>query len=86
MKMTWILALVVALISFTVALQNSEIVTVKFLGWQAEGAVAVVMLLMFVAGCVVGSLACLPAILRRNREIHQLRAESKHKTPSTQAQ
>lgn len=73
MRWTWILALIVALLSFTVALQNSELVIVKFLVWQVQGPLALVLLLMFIAGFAGGVLATVPAMLRRTREIRRLR-------------
>lgn len=83
MRWTWIVALVVALISFTVALQNSEPVTVRFLAWQAQGPMALVALAMFLAGLGTGALAMLPAVLRRSREIGRLRRGPEQGPPSS---
>jgi len=67
---------VVFLALFLFALKNAEPVTVRFYfdqEWRAP--LMLVALAAFAAGAVFGMIACVPAFVRRSREIAHLRKE-----------
>jgi len=56
------------------AVKNSEIVTLHyFLGYEWQTPMALVILVSFAIGLVVGLLACSWRLLRNHRELRQLR-------------
>jgi putative membrane protein len=69
---------VVFLVLFLFALKNTDPVTVRFYfdqEWRAP--LMLVALAAFAAGAVFGMIACIPAFMRRHREIAGLKKELK---------
>ncbi len=67
---------VVFLVIFLFALKNTDPVTVRFYfdqEWRAP--LMLVAVAAFAAGAVFGMIACIPAFVRRSREIAHLRKE-----------
>lgn len=67
---------VVFLVLFLFALKNTDPVTVRFYfdqEWRAP--LMLVALAAFAAGAVFGMIACIPAFMRRHREIAHLKKE-----------
>ncbi|MEO8159278.1 MAG: LapA family protein [Betaproteobacteria bacterium] len=72
----WTLRLLLFVLLFGFALKNSDPVTVRFyLGAQWEASLALVLLIFFGLGTVVGIFSCLTYVYRQRREILQLRKE-----------
>lgn len=66
------LVLFVFLLGF--AVKNSEIVTLRyFLGYEWQTPMALVILVSFAIGLLIGLLACSWRLLRNHRELRQLR-------------
>ncbi len=56
------------------AVKNSEVVTLHyFLGYEWQSPLALVILVSFAAGLMIGLLACTWRLLRNHRELRQLR-------------
>ncbi len=55
-------SLLVALIAVVFALQNADAVTVRFLSWEFEGSVAMMMLTTFACGALSATLAVLTTL------------------------
>ena len=75
---TWLLRLLVFLVLVGFALSNTETAAVRFFGIpQVEWRAPLVLLLLafFAAGALLGVLATMPMVLRRNRELQVLRRE-----------
>lgn len=57
------------------ALQNNEVVSLTFLGWQFESSLALVFLLAVAAGLTLGILVSIPSIVRRSLLIMGLKRQ-----------
>jgi len=81
LRLSLILALIIAILAVVFALQNAHPITIQFLFWQIQGSLALVVLLTAALGAVVGLLVSVPNVIRRNRRItHQ-----KHRIEELQA-
>ena len=69
MTVTLLAALILAVLMVVFALQNAVPVTITFLSWRFEGSLALVLILSFAAGAVLGLLAALPSFIRKSRTI-----------------
>jgi len=58
-------ALAIATLAIVFALQNAVPIAVSFLFWRFRGSLAMVLLLTFVLGVVMGLLASMPAVIKR---------------------
>ncbi len=70
-----ILALLIAIGAVIFALQNPGYLTLRFGPYQTEQSTALVVLISFALGVLVGLLASIPSRLKRAREIRQLRRQ-----------
>jgi uncharacterized integral membrane protein len=68
MQLFLIVALGLAILTGIFALQNAIPVGVTFLFWKFEGSLALVLMLTFALGVLVGSLASIPAIVKEDRQ------------------
>lgn len=68
-----IISLVIALIAVIFAVQNAIPVTVAFLQLHFESSLALVLLLTFAAGVLVGLIGLTPTVLKRNVELARLK-------------
>jgi len=76
---TWLLRLAVFLLLVGFALSNTETATLRFFGIpQFQWSVPLVLLLLafFAAGALMGVLATMPIVLRRNRELARLKRDA----------
>ena len=72
--LVWILRFVIVLLLVWFAVKNSQLIDVNGLPgqtWQAP--LVFVLLVVFVAGVVIGLLAWIPTVVRQRREIARLR-------------
>lgn len=67
--------LIVAILALVFALSNPGYVTLRFGPYQTEQSTALVVLLSFLLGVLVGLLTIMPAYLKRTREIRQFRRQ-----------
>ena len=65
-----IIAIVIALLAVVFALQNSDLVSVKFFAWElGNTSMALVLLITLILGLVTGMLFLAPGIYKRNTTI-----------------
>ena len=72
MRLTLIFSLLVAIIAVVFALQNPQMMEVNLLFFETEGSAALVLLVTFAIGVVVGLLSTLPGRVRDKRTIKKL--------------
>jgi len=72
MRLTLIFSLIVAIIAVVFALQNPQMMEVNLLFFETEGSAALVLLVTFAIGVVVGLLSTLPGRIRDKRTIKKL--------------
>ncbi len=70
-----ILSLIIAILAVIFALSNPGYVTLRFGPYQTEQSTALVVLISFALGVLVGILATVPGRIKRAREIRQLRKQ-----------
>lgn len=74
--LSWLLGFVLFLLALGFAVKNSDAVMVNYyLGYQWQASLALVILVFFFAGVVVGVAASLGFIFRQRREIFFLKRE-----------
>lgn len=72
MRLGLISALVLAVVAVIFALQNPQAMEVNLLFFQTEGSTALVLILTFAFGVVVGLISSLPGRLRAQRKVKEL--------------
>lgn len=73
MRFGLISGLVLAVLAVIFALQNPQPMEVNLLFFQTDGSTALVLILTFAFGVVVGLVSSLPGRLRARRELRELR-------------
>jgi putative membrane protein len=73
MRFGLIFSLVLAIVAVIFALQNPQPMDVNLLFFQTEGSTALVLILTFGFGVLVGLLSSLPGRLRARRQLKELR-------------
>ena len=73
MPFALVVALVLAVVSATFAIQNADPVSVDFLGWQWEASLALILILSLAAGAPIGDLVGLPRSLSLASEGRKMR-------------
>ena len=63
-----VLALILALIVTVFAVQNNKPEDITFLAWTVEGSLALILMITFAVGIVIGLLVSTPAWFRRVRQ------------------
>jgi len=86
MVSTLILALAIALLAVIFAIQNTIVVKVSFLFWEIQGSLALILLITFIFGVLVGVFVLVPRLIkmkrmvfRQRKEIERLKEERKEK-------
>jgi len=82
----WILRFVIVVVLVWFAVKNAQVVTIYGLPdqqWQAP--LVFILLIVFVAGMVIGLLAWVPTVVRQRREIGRLKKAATVPVPSTGA-
>ncbi len=71
MRIFVVLALLIALAIVFFALQNSAIVTVSFLSFHYNGSLALILVIVFTLGFLVGILISVPSLLRKRSALRE---------------
>ena len=71
MKFFIVLALLIAIAIVLFALQNSAIVTVSFLSFHYYGSLALILVVVFTLGLLVGILISIPSLLRKSSDLRE---------------
>ena len=78
MNKSFIIGLIVAIVLVIFAVQNSEAETISFLVWKAELSLALVLLIAFAVGSIVGYLITFPNIRQKSKELKKRKEEIKN--------
>ena len=71
---TKLVAVLLFILFFGFALNNTETVTLRFfLGYEFPGPLVLMLLIFFIAGIVLGVFAMLPTLLRHRRDLSRFR-------------
>ncbi len=81
MRFTLVISLVIAVVAVVFALANNEDMAVNLVVVRTEGSKALILMVTFVMGVVVGLLSTLPARLRDRREVKRLKKEAERQAP-----
>jgi uncharacterized integral membrane protein len=73
MQLLLVFAVLIAILTVTFAVQNTAVVTIKFITWNFEGSLALALLIALGLGIVVSLLVSIPASIKKNRLISQLK-------------
>ena len=86
MRIALIFSLVLAILAVVFALQNPQVAEVNLFGGVVTGSTALILIVTFAIGVVVGVLAALPGWISNRRKVNRLRkqiAEHPGAAPST---
>jgi len=79
MRLFLFLALLISIALLSFAVQNSDVIAIKFLSLRFEGSLALVLVVVFASGFLSGILMSLPSIWRKslalreqNKKVRQL--------------
>lgn len=75
MKSMFVVAILIAALAITFALQNSQVVQVHFMYWYFEGALALTLILTFIIGSIAAFFAMMPGFFKRRHEITVLKRQ-----------
>lgn len=76
MRFTLVLSLLLAVLAVIFALQNPAAVDIRFGPFDVTGSTALVLIVTFVLGVVVGTLAMLPSRFKHRKEVKTLRKQT----------
>jgi putative membrane protein len=82
MRLTLIFSLLVAIVAVVFALQNPQMMEVNLLFLETQGSAALVLLVTFAIGVVVGLLSTLPGRFRDKRKIKKLKKDNAGASPN----
>ena len=68
MRVALVVALILAILAFVIALQNTASIDVTFLFWDFRGSLALIMVSLLIAGVLIGLLSLLPGFIRVSRQ------------------
>jgi uncharacterized integral membrane protein len=89
MQIQLVFSLIIAFFAIIFAIQNTEVISIRFLIWETEGSLALILFISLVAGALISYLATAPAQIRQRRTISSQRkeiSEIESRLNSTQAE
>lgn len=69
LRLSLVIALIIAVLAVVFALQNTVPIVVSFLPWEFQGSLALVLLLTLALGVLIGLLVSVPSVFSRSRRI-----------------
>ncbi|MEF8815223.1 MAG: LapA family protein [Salinibacter sp.] len=75
MRLSLVFSLILAILAVIFALQNPQTMDVNLLFFQTQGSTALILILTFGFGVLVGLLSTLPKQLRTRRQLKELQKE-----------
>lgn len=76
MRIALVLSLILAILAVIFALQNPAYIDVNLGPFEFRGSTALILLVTFCLGVIVGILAAVPTLVRRRRRVRQLEREA----------
>ncbi|MEX0966930.1 MAG: LapA family protein [Bacteroidia bacterium] len=73
-----VLGVFILLLGIVFALQNSQVTPIKFLLWEFQGSLALVLAIVFVGGVLLGLFSIINNVWRRDRMISRQKKEMKN--------
>lgn len=77
MRIGLIFSLLIAILAVVLALQNPQTMDVNLFYFHTQGSTALILIITFVLGAVVGLLSSLPGRLRARRKLKELQKKQK---------
>ncbi|MFZ2507043.1 MAG: LapA family protein [Steroidobacteraceae bacterium] len=71
--MQWIIVLAIVIAAVVFAVQNAAPVSIAFFNWRLDASLAIVAILCFACGALVGALLLLPGEIRRRLALRRQR-------------
>jgi putative membrane protein len=81
MRFTLVISLAIAVVAVVFALANNEDMAVNLIVVRTEGSKALILMVTFIMGVVVGLLSTLPARFRDRREVKRLKKQVERQSP-----
>lgn len=75
MQIFLIFSLIIAFVAVIFAVQNNSVVPIRFLIWETEGSLALILFIALVAGALITYLATTPTQIRQRMRISNQRKE-----------
>lgn len=82
MRFAIVLSLILAPLAVLFALQNPDVAQVRLGPWLFTGSTALILMVTFGLGVLVGLLATVPSLMRRKREVRRLEKRVVETTPT----
>jgi uncharacterized integral membrane protein len=73
MQIFLIFSFLIAFIAILFAIQNTEVISIRFLIWETQGSLALILFIALVAGALISYLATTPGQIRRRMTISNQR-------------
>ncbi|MCS6991223.1 MAG: LapA family protein [Chitinophagales bacterium] len=73
MRLTYVFTVLFLLLALIFAIQNTDVISLRFLFWSFTGSQALIVVLIFVLGYLCGWLLQWPRIWKRNAELRNLK-------------
>jgi putative membrane protein len=73
MRITLILALLLAILVTIFAVQNNAVVAISFLAWKINGSLALVLMITLALGILIGLLTSAPPAIRRRLQVAEMK-------------
>jgi uncharacterized integral membrane protein len=89
MQIMLVFSLVIAFVAIVFAIQNTVVTPIRFMIWESEGSLALILFIALVAGALISYLATAPGQLRRRMTISSQKkqiAEVEGKLAASQAE
>lgn len=75
MPVLLVVAIALAALTAVFAIQNSGVIAVTFLGWEWEASLALILIITFGVGILVGYLAGLPSRVKKSSQLRQAKKD-----------
>jgi len=73
MQILLIFSFIIAFVAIIFAIQNTEVMPIRFMIWQSEGSLALILFIFLVAGALISYLATTPGQIKRRMAISNQR-------------
>lgn len=89
MQIMLVFSLIIAFLAIVFAIQNTVVTPIRFMIWESEGSLALILFIALVAGALISYLATAPGLVRRRMTISSQKkqiAEVEGKLAASQAE
>ncbi len=73
MQILLIFSFIIAFVAIIFAIQNTDVTPIRFLNWESEGSLALILFISLVAGALISYLATTPTQIKRRMTISNQR-------------